>query len=310
MINPITEMNANEFLGFYLVLILTAIIICWWKSNRSDWTADLAPPPVPADLDPYEIAYLRGGENEVTRLAIVSLTERGYLEVKSTDGVFSGTLALLSLDDSSPQFIAQVDNGPNPEELSSLERAVFDWFATAKETSKVFDGGELPELVASRCLHYQERLQAEHLLTPDDVCDRIRNIALLAGVVIATFGLSRIVVGMMRDRPVGFLIVMSIVAGVVLVGLGDASRLSSLGNRYLERIQEYLEPRKETLAQRSGPDLPLLVGAFGIVVLADTPYSIFQEVFKKSSESTSGGCGAGCGGDGGCGECRGCGGCG
>ena len=222
MINPITEMNANEFLGFYMVLILTVIIICWWKSNRSDWTADLAPPPVPADLDPYEIAYLRGGENEVTRLAIVSLTERGYLEVKSTTNeVFSGTLALLSLDDSSPQFIAQVDNGPNPEELSPLERAVFDWFAAAKETSKVFDGGELPALVASRCLHYQEKLQAAHLLTPDDVCDRIRNMALLAGVVIATFGVSRIVVGMMRDRPVGLLIVMSIVAGVVLVGLEE-----------------------------------------------------------------------------------------
>ena len=75
--NPITDFNANQFLLFYLVLILLVAAIGWWRREMADWTADLTPPSVPADLDPYEVAYLRGGENEVARVAIVSLTERG-----------------------------------------------------------------------------------------------------------------------------------------------------------------------------------------------------------------------------------------
>ena len=317
MINPITDMNSNQFLAFYLALILTAMIFCWWNSKRADWTAGLALPSVSAHLDPYEIAYLRGGENEVTRVAIVSLTERGFLEVKRASLFLSGTLTLLSVGGSDQQCIAQVDEGPNPQELSSLERVVFEWFATAKDASKVFEGDELPMLVDSRCLHYQEKLQAAHLLTPDEVRERITKMALLAGGVIGAFGVSRLAVGIMRCRPVGFLIVMIIVAGAVLAGIGSASRLSALGNRYLGRMLKDLKPQKDELKWRaqgnkawdlqSAPDLPLLVGAFGIAVLADTPYSILQEVFKKSSKSSAGGCGAGCGGDG-CGGCGGCGG--
>ena len=309
MINPITDLTANEFLVLYLGLILTATFICLWRRTLADWTVDLPPPSVPTDLDPYEVAYLRGDKNEVTRVAIVSLTEQGYLEVKRADRFFNGTFKLLSLGDSDQRFVTQVDDGPDPEKLSSLERLVIDWFATAKRIEKIFEGDDLPTLVESRCLHYQEKLQAAHLLTPDDVRERITNMALTAGGFIAVLGGPRLVVGLLRDRPVGFLIMMSVAAGIALAIIGSAPRPSKLGKRYLGNLLEELKPRMDELRWRgqrdrfwdvrSAPELTLLVGAFGITVLADTPYSVFEKVFRKSCGPAAGGCGGGCGGCGG-----------
>jgi uncharacterized protein (TIGR04222 family) len=39
----------------------------------------------PGNLDPYEVAYLRGGRNEVARVVIVSLVERRILELQQPD---------------------------------------------------------------------------------------------------------------------------------------------------------------------------------------------------------------------------------
>jgi hypothetical protein len=40
-----------------------------------------AEPPAVNLSDPYLIAYLRGGKNEVLRIATVTLIDRGYLTV-------------------------------------------------------------------------------------------------------------------------------------------------------------------------------------------------------------------------------------
>ena len=50
-----------------------------------DRTANLPPLPIPADPDPCEIAYLRGGENEATRLIVFDLIQRGCLGVLVED---------------------------------------------------------------------------------------------------------------------------------------------------------------------------------------------------------------------------------
>ena len=49
-----------------------------------DRTGNLDVPPVPESPDPYRIAYLRGGENEVLRLMLFDLVRRGHLEMTET----------------------------------------------------------------------------------------------------------------------------------------------------------------------------------------------------------------------------------
>src|SRR5262249_28454252 len=79
--NFIANMIGPDFLLFYACVIAITLGICRWRVDWQDPTAGQTPPRLPTDPDPYEVAYLRGGENEVTRLAVFGLIQRGYLEI-------------------------------------------------------------------------------------------------------------------------------------------------------------------------------------------------------------------------------------
>ena len=64
--NVVADLYGPYFLLFYATVIVALIVACCRSVRSVDQTRDLDPPEVPAKLDPYEIAYLRGGENEVT----------------------------------------------------------------------------------------------------------------------------------------------------------------------------------------------------------------------------------------------------
>ena len=79
--NVVADMYGPYFLVFYATVIGVVIVACYRSVRAVDRTLDLGLPEIPAKLDPYEIAYLRGGENEVTRVAIASLIQRGLLQI-------------------------------------------------------------------------------------------------------------------------------------------------------------------------------------------------------------------------------------
>jgi len=72
MSNPLTEMTGPHFLVLFAILISVVALVCWWRQWSRDTSAELSPLPSPQTPDPYEIAYLRGGENELARVLIVS----------------------------------------------------------------------------------------------------------------------------------------------------------------------------------------------------------------------------------------------
>ena len=74
MHNPIAEMYGPHFLILYGCVIGVTLLGCWWGVRSRDRTGDLLALPLPKEPDPYEIAYLRGTENEVTRLGVKELT--------------------------------------------------------------------------------------------------------------------------------------------------------------------------------------------------------------------------------------------
>src|SRR2546427_7205998 len=117
MKNPITELTGPEFLLFYGIVIVVTVAFCWWRRNSSDTTASLPLPLIPECVDPYELAYLRGGENEVTRVVIVRLTELAYLCLENKKEYKNG-----SWQESSDKEIVQQSSHAPAKGLSELER--------------------------------------------------------------------------------------------------------------------------------------------------------------------------------------------
>lgn len=71
--NALADMYGPSFLLLYAIVIVLTLAYCGWSVSRLDATTEERLPLVPARPDPLEIAYLRGGENEVTRVAVFDL---------------------------------------------------------------------------------------------------------------------------------------------------------------------------------------------------------------------------------------------
>lgn len=313
--NPLAEMFGPDFLLLYggilfVTLVAVALLV------RRDATYGQPPPPVPLQPDPYEIAYLRGGVNEVLRLAVFSLIQRGYLEVET------GTV----------KKIRQNALSPDPNVLPPIERTVFNHFI-AESTAKELFRSELPALVKSYCGDYELKLLTENLLSPAGTRDRAKRIGISAACLILGLGGYKFYAALENGHyNVGFLTLMGLVSLFILAFICQTSRLSCRGRLYLDSLRRAFDRLRLQKAQITAPDTfdpsaLLLVGVFGMAALMGTPYQAQATVFQQSmaagsyvgSCSSGGGCGAascggsscgggGCGG-GGCGG-GGCGGCG
>ena len=117
--NPVADMDSEYLLLFYAMAIGAVILACYKSVRSADRTRHMEPPEIPARLDPYELAYLRGGETEVTRIAIISLLQRGLLQITESRDWSSTALAILK----------EVDRGrkPEPGELSPIEACIMKW---------------------------------------------------------------------------------------------------------------------------------------------------------------------------------------
>jgi uncharacterized protein (TIGR04222 family) len=320
--NPLANMFGPMFLLVYAVLIVTLIVLHRYKITSLDWTKKLPLPQIPANPDPYEIAYLRGGENEVIRSVIFALVQRGYL-IHTKD--FMEKQATFSKS-------GKIDG---IHSLNAMERNVLYYFSEPKDAGEIFKSG-VSDVVSSHCLAYEGKLLNEQLLTPPEIKSAAQRNAGIAAAVILAIGGFKFVAAVTHGRfNVVFLIIMAIVGLIVLFVTTSIPRLSHRGRAYLEALQTAFSnlskktrvgDKNKTLQPSTtfaGVDpLLLMVGVFGVGSLIGTDYGYFEESFQKSamnnSASTSG-CGSGTscgssscssgGGDGGGGGCGG-GGCG
>jgi uncharacterized protein (TIGR04222 family) len=114
-------------------------------------------------------------------------------------------------------------------------------------------------------------------------------------------GVAKILVGISRGKPVGFLYMMCLALAIVGLSFWLTPTHRS---RYGERILQYLRSRvPSTVVSHTDPQLPLVFALLGMAILPDD-FADLKNVFAPIS---SGGDGGGDGG-GGCGGCGGCGG--
>ena len=293
MTNPITDFTGPEFLAFYAIVIGIIVAVSWFWRRSTDATALLPPLPVPEHLDPYEIAYLRDGENEMAWVAVVRLMEDKFLRAASEKTFLLGTKT----------WIEQDPGHPDAKSLKVLESSVFNMFKSRQTVDKAFIediGGRM----TAYALPHEQRLVSERLVTSEDEKSAGTTRGYIAAAVIVAIGASRCVVGVIRGRSIDFLVFMGLIGLSIAMSAAKPGRLTERGKTYLKRAQD----RWTSLSSEAGEhmSLALLTGIFGMTALAATPLAFLADMFRDWQASLSSDGGGGCGG-GGCGGCGGCG---
>lgn len=276
--NPL-DLTGPEFLTFWLVgavgvaMATMASIAVIARLGGSGFAE-----PIAAGLSPIELAYLEAGHERAIDTALVRLHQRGALVVAQ------GVLGI----------------GEPVADVAPLE---------ARLLAAVRSGTRAPsQLVRDTPDELRARFIREGLL----LRPRHTGVRLLAYAWLG-LGAAKVVVGLSRHRPVGFL-VMLLLLGACLVPLIKLPRRTHLGTRVLAMRREGtwgLQISAQTApALLSADELALAVALFGTGGLALPIVGLLpshaRAVALASADSTcscssGGNCGGGCGG--GCGGC-------
>lgn len=317
--NPLAEMYGPHFLALYLLIIVVIVCLCIALRCSLDKSANLPSLRIPPNPDPYEIAYLRGGANEVIRVGIYKLLKLNYL-------------ALQPISHPAKRGARQVAIGeqiPDPAQLAPIESQIIGFFERPVNVADLFKSS-LPGRIDSICQPYLSSLARERLLAPPDAQFGVRPITFLGVALIVAFGGYKLIAAVHNGHNnVAFLILLAI-AGSVFVGIATRiSRVSHRGRRYLRDLQQAYgssarlrPPKLFGHEEASAPAAVLALSIVGVGILAGTPDAAYGRVFARATANATGGCGSAggsytsssCGSGGGGGGCGGggggCGGCG
>ena len=280
--NPLADMSGPEFLVFFVLFVAGIALAVRLQSSAADRSASLPAPQVGGELDPYEVAYLRGGTNEVLRFAVFDLTRRGVLKI------------LPAASKKERPLIAQGGRGGGDSEL---ERRVVAFFAEAKEAGSLFDS-DVPKWAAPSCdqLYAPKLLREQYLSTPEMRANRKRTLG-YGFLLIALLAAYRLWEALVRGHHnIIILIAMAVIVfAFFLAWIGRSPRLTQRGRTYLQRLRSVYRPQLQLAgAAPSGLiALPIMVAATGMSALAGTEYESMNRMFAK--QSSSGSCGGGCG---------------
>jgi uncharacterized protein (TIGR04222 family) len=301
--NPLAEMRGPEFLMFYGVFAALVVISAYFFIDMQDMTGSLAPPPTPADIDAYELAYLRGGINEVIRTAIYALRQQRLIEIIEkgrirTTGERAGARAIADIED---RVLAAIRPAPT--------------------IAALFKDRNLRANIESACERYRRRLSAQQLLAPPEK-RRAGHYALAIGLgLLVALAAYKLGLAIQNHRSnVGLLCVEGAGACMILLVLFNkttAATASKRGKAFLAQTQLAFAPaassafntRAGNASAGTGSAL-FMVGLFGFSILSGTPDAALAQQFSRATQSggDGGGCGSGGGDGGGGGGCGGCGG--
>ena len=275
--NPF-DLRGPEFLFFYFcfsLVVISAIVILRRRAESG--------PAPKIDLgDPYLIAYLRGGEDEALRVAVMSLVGRGMLIMGA-------------------QFVCRAANVTDNMVEHPIEREALKRFSAPDEAISVFKDDNLKSTLQP----YRQKLEAAGLL-PDSAARNARWVRLLIALMaLGIVGVIKIQIGISLQRPVAFLVFMMI-AAMIIVAVCSFPRLTVRGKATLVDIAilySGLERRVNLSSPGSAPaELAMFAAVFGFTALASTPFEYTMEIFnqprgssKSVSSTSSSSCGSSCG---------------
>jgi uncharacterized protein (TIGR04222 family) len=302
-LNPF-DLRGPEFLAFYLVFSAGTLFLVWmlrrWRELGAEGSAASAAKEVAQD--PYQVAYLRGGRDEVLRVAVVSLLERGLLEADGED-----------LRTTDPEAAAKARR--------ALDKAILTKFADQGKAQSLFSDevalGEADVIAAP--------LKLGKLLPDEGVTGARVGLAITATALLWLVAGVKIAVALARGRTnILFLVLLAVIVPFAIYAVVRRFR-TALGDEVYSRLQTVfsrLGDRGPALqANQTTGELTYLAAMFGVSALPAAMLGIVEPLqLRRPRPAASGGSGCGsscssgssCGGSscggGGCGG--GCGGCG
>lgn len=304
MLEFIRSIPGPVFLWVYMLIAIGVIFFAKYYAEN-DYSKDLDLPE-PTTLKPLDIAILMEGLNRALLVSVFNLWRKRKIEIQRRNEV----LFLEGLTDD----LDDIDNLEKVILKNIQKRKPYDYFFFAKST-EILDKILKPNI---ECL---ERLD---LIATDEIKRRYWISSILTGLFLFVFGITKVVMGINNDRPVGFLVMLmlvSIIAVFIIIKPYDV-KTTALGRRFLNSAKGRFEWLKKDKSDALMADDNLLYGIalFGVSAmvtssigpLLDYPILVQNYTITNSATSffggNSGGCSSGgCGGGGGCGGCGGCG---
>ena len=275
--NPL-DWTGGPFLALFFGGALAMSLIGWLLRRQ---LAQTSVPVNGANLGMEELAYMAGGDQRLTDAVVAQGLAQGSLEMEGSRRLRSGSASAQGMVAAAQ---AQVVRATTPSKLAKALRPQCD---------------QVAEQLISRGL-VLDTAQAWRV--------QLLSAAPLLGWI--AFGAVKISVGLERQRPVAFLVILCIVFGLIaLTLLFSRPRLTSAGRQALG-AQRLRHSRVSRAPQVDNGELGLAVALAGTSVMATTAYAGYHELRSPSSSSScssDGGGGSSCGGGGG-GGCGGCGG--
>lgn len=274
------DWSGPEFLKFFAVagLIATALAILWRRALRENGMR-----PNPAGLTPLEVAYLVNGAARALDTAAADLLRQEAVR----------------FDSSQRRFVVgpEPDNGSGP--IAALRRLMRN------------DGraDHVLRLGVSLFGEVRQKLQRLGLLLDHAQARRAALIPACIPASVLLLGLAKISVGIQRERPIGFLVVLCVVMLVITMTFALRMPKRSLaGDRAVADLNRW-----HARAARAPRDveLPLVVALLGTVAMSGTAwadYHVLRAPPSSASSSDSGGSSDSGSGDSSGGGCGGCGG--
>ena len=288
--NPL-NWRGPDFLVFYVVLFAAcfAVALALRRNLRTPATGRSLQLP---ELNGYEIAFLNGGRILAVNTAIANLIRQRAMMLDAK------RRRLFSLE-------------PKPAFTHDLEKLIFAAAASS-------DGNSVANVrLSARSFidKIAENLKSTGLVVPDVPARKAMTVPLLVALAAVAFGTIKIFVGLSRNKPVGFLIALCIITGIIsLITFLRRPLRSRYGDAVLRQLRSrHIGSRRigSNSAALSAMEFAAIVGLFGMPALAGTEMANLSRSLQPPGGSSgfSSGCGGGgCGGAGGCGG--GCGGCG
>ncbi len=279
-----------DFLVLFVTLLavgaLCAAFVRSWLGTVSTKSHD--------PLGPCALAYLTGGRERVVDVAVCRLVEGGQLTFDAASERFAATPSRTDSD-------------------SKLERCILQVAAGTGE-------GVTMSVIRICCTDHLDDLEAwlidnQFLLTAEGESMR-RWLPALIMLAIVAIGAVKIVVGLNRHRPVGFLVALDAIGIFATAMLATRpARQSSLGAAAVMKQRNDWRAETGSSDKRDDLHLAFAVALLGTAAVSGTAVAMLKSVLTPppsagssgwgSSGCGGGGCGGGGCGGGGCGGCSG-----
>ncbi|HYG73616.1 MAG TPA: TIGR04222 domain-containing membrane protein [Planctomycetota bacterium] len=305
---PLLNLSGPEFLLYYAVFLGASIlggILLRMLAHRVFGRTSTQSNDSELALHPIEIAYLEGKSELAVESALLSLMQRELVQVTG-----SGSAAT----------VKTVAGKAPPGDLHTVEKLLLGTIQKGESAKQDGEGVPLRELAAIKLVPFDfESPQLTAAYLPGVNRFQIACLAALPLLITLMIGLSKIMVGLSRGKPVSNLVVLCIFTVIAaLVFLLTSPKLSYDVVRYIKVLKARNAALKSSAAtapaQLAPMDVALAAGLFGGSIFMIGPYREVRESFHPPSSSSScsgsgsscssgSSCGGGGGGGGGCGGC-------